>query len=55
MFNIKNKNYFKLLTYEMMKLFEKTKNKITKDKNRENITHLEMTEIASVHCNIVKK
>ena len=54
MFNIKNKSYFKLLTYEMMKLLEKTKNKITKDENRENIPHLEVTEIALVPCNIVK-
>ena len=33
-----------------MKLFGSTKNKITKDKNDENVSHLEITE---VHCNIV--
>ena len=31
-----------------------TKNKITKDKNTENVPHLEMTEVVVVvHCNIV--
>ena len=28
--------------------------KITKDKNGENIPHLEITEVVLVHCNIVK-
>ena len=36
-----------------MKLLESTKSKITKDKNGENITHLEITEVVIVHCNIV--
>ena len=36
-----------------MKLLWNTKNKITKDKNGENIPHLEITEVALVHCNIV--
>ena len=35
-----------------MKLLRSTENKITKDKNGENITHLEMTEVVLVHCNI---
>ena len=30
-----------------------TENKIAKDKNGENIPHLEITEIVLVHCNIV--
>ena len=30
-----------------------TKNKITKDKNGENVPHLEITEVVLVHCNIV--
>ena len=29
------------------------KNKITKDKNGENIPYLEITEVALLHCNIV--
>ena len=27
-------------------------NKITKDKNSENVPHSEITEVVSVHCNI---
>ena len=36
-----------------MKLLGSTKNKITKDKNGENVPHLEIKEIVLVHCNIV--
>ena len=36
-----------------MKLFRSTKNKITKDKNGEDVPHLEITEIALFHRNIV--
>ena len=36
-----------------MKLLGSTKNKITKDKNGENVTHLEITEVVLVHCNMV--
>ena len=36
-----------------MKLLGSTKKKITKDKNGENVSHLEITEVALVHCNIV--
>ena len=32
---------------------EALKNKITKDENGENVSHLEITEIVLVHCNIV--
>ena len=35
-----------------MKLLGITKNKITKDKNGENVRHLEITEVVLVHCNI---
>ena len=35
-----------------MKLHISTKNKITKDKNRKNVPHLEITEVVLVHCNI---
>ena len=37
------------------KLFGSTKSKITKDKNSENMPHLEITEVVLVHCNIVNK
>ena len=36
-----------------MKLVGSTKNKITKDENGENVLHLEINEIVSVHCNII--
>ena len=38
-----------------MKLLGSTKNKITKDKNCENVPHLEIAEVVLVHCNIVNK
>ena len=36
-----------------MKLLGSTKNRITKDKHGENVSHLEITEVVLVHCNIV--
>ena len=36
-----------------MKLLGSTENKVTKDKNGENVPHLEVTDIILVHCNIV--
>ena len=36
-----------------MKLLGSTKIKITKDKNDENLPHLEIPEVVLVHCNIV--
>ena len=36
-----------------MKLLGSTENKITKDKNGENVPHLEITKGVLVHCNIV--
>ena len=36
-----------------MKLLGSTENKITKDKNAENVPHLEITELVLVHCDIV--
>ena len=36
-----------------MKLLGSTKNKIAKDKNGENIPHLEIAEVVLVHCNVV--
>ena len=44
-----------LLTPETMKLLESSENKITKDKNGENVPHLEFTKVVLVHCNIVNK
>ena len=36
-----------------MKLVGSTENKITKDKNGENVPHLEIVEVIFVHCDIV--
>ena len=52
-FNIKARYYLELLTLETMKLLGSIKSKINKDKNGENVSHLEITEIVLIHCNIV--
>ena len=52
-FKIKNGYSLELLTSETMKLLGSTENKITKDKNDENVPHLEITEVVLVHDNIV--
>ena len=52
-FKIKDGYSLELLTPETMKLLGSTKNKITEDKNGENVPHLEITEVVMVHCNIV--
>ena len=52
-FKIKDGYSLELLTPETMKLLGSTENKITKDKNGENVPHLEITEVVLVHCNIV--
>ena len=36
----------------MMKLLGSTESKITKDKNGENVAHLEVVELALVHCKL---
>ena len=36
-----------------MKLLASTENKITEDKNGENVPHLEIAEVVLVHCDIV--
>ena len=52
-FKIKNGYSLELLTKETTKLFGSTKSKITKDKNGENVPHLEIKEVVLVHCNMV--
>ena len=42
-FKIKTGYYFQLLTPETMKLLGSTKNEIAKDKNGENVRHIEIT------------
>ena len=51
-FKIKTGYYLELLTPETMKLLGNTESKITKDKNGENIPHLEVVELVLVHCNL---
>ena len=52
-FKIKNGYYLELLTPETMKLLGTTESKITKNKNGENVPHLEIVELVLVHCNLV--
>ena len=52
-FKIKNGYAFELLTQETMKLLGSTKNKITENKNGENVPYPEITELVLVHCDIV--
>ena len=54
-FKIKNGYALELLTPELMELLGSSENRITKDKNGENVPHLEITEVVLVHCNIVNK
>ena len=51
---MKTEYYFELLMLETMKLLVNIKNNINKDKDGENVPHLETTEAVLVHCNIVK-
>ena len=50
---IKNAYSRELLTPETIKLLGSTENKITKDKNGENVPHLQITKVVLAHCNIV--
>ena len=50
---LKNGYSLELLTSETMKLLWSTENKITKNKNGENMPHLGITEVVLVQCNIV--
>ena len=52
-FKIKNGYYLELLTPETMKLLGSAENKINKDKNGENVPHLEIVEVLLVHRNLV--
>ena len=52
-FKIKNGYYLELLTPETMKLLGSKVSKINKNKNSENVPHLEVVEVVLVHCNLV--
>ena len=49
-FKIKTGQNIKLLEPETMKLLGGNRNKISKDENGENATHLEITELLLLHC-----
>ena len=50
---IKNGYYVELLIPETIKLLGSTESKITGGKNGDNVPHLEIVELALIHCNIV--
>ena len=52
-FKIKSGYYLELLTPETIKLLGSSESKITKDKNGENVSRLEVVELVLVHCNLV--
>ena len=52
-FKIKDGYSLELLTPETMKLLGSTENKITKDKNSENMLYLEIAKVILVQCIIV--
>ena len=52
-FKIKNWYSVEILTHVTMKWLGSTENKITENKNGENVPHLETTEVVLVYCNIV--
>ena len=51
-FKIKSEYYLEHLTPETMKLLGSTVSKINKDKISENVPHLEVAELALLHCNL---
>ena len=54
-FKIKTRYFPEHLTPEAIKLLGSTKSKITTDKNCENVSHLEITEVLSDHCSTANK
>ena len=52
-FKIKKGYSLELLMKETMNLLGSTESKIIKDKDGKNVLHLEITEVVSVHCNMV--
>ena len=52
-FKIKNRYYLELLTPETIKLLGSIESKVTKDKNGENVPHLEIVELVLIHYNFV--
>ena len=51
-FKVRDGYNLELLIPERIKLLGSTESKTTKDKNGENVPHLEITEVVLVHCNM---
>ena len=51
-FKIKNEYCLELLTGEAMNLLGRTKDKIIKDENGEEVRHLKTSELVLVDCNV---
>ena len=51
-FRINTGCYLVLLTPETVKLLGSTKNRTSKNQNCENVSHLEITEVVLIHCDI---
>ena len=51
-FETKTGYYLELSKPETMKLLRRTKSKITKNENGKNVSHLEITEVILIYCNI---
>ena len=49
---LKSGYYLELLTPETMKSLGSAESEITRDKNGENVPHLEVVELVLVHCNL---
>ena len=45
--------YNEILSPKTVELLESAKNRTTRDKNYENVSHSEIIEIVLVHCNIL--
>ena len=52
-FKLKTRYYLEVLTTETMKLLGSTKSKISKDRNRKNVRHFEITEVVLISCSTV--
>ena len=52
-FKIKTGQHLERLTSKAMNLLRNTKSKIIKNENGENVSHLEVTEVVLINCNIV--
>ena len=52
-FKINNGYYLERLIPETMKLLGSSEIKITKDRNGENVPHLEIVELVLINCNLV--